>query len=508
MGVSNRDDSVVRPSFIGSSNIQRSSQFDSQQSINCYPFTDTVKRKEAQYPYSGSELVINFPTASGTAVGRKRGALPVGDISIFVVGDEVFVLSSSFSASSVGTIGTNTGPVSMCCGGDYVLIVDGTGGWTYKISTGDFDPITAAAFPVSPTTCTEQQGLFLVNNDNTQEMYQSAPYNPTIWNVFNQVFVNYRSCTSAYPLLSLRSCNGRIFAFANGFIQVYANAGKAGFTFRADQILIFGYGALNDASTVKSVGGNQGEEQPEFIVFISVTDDGTKKVMMTSGNPPRVISTPSIDYRINQLTNPEDAEAIIWTENGQTFWVCSWTVDDLTIAYNMTNGSWFDIQNGNAHRYFATAFCFFQGRALALSYKDNGLYQLSEQLFTEQGQPRPYIRITSEILAPQFKNFTGKFLDIYFQQGDAPSGNLFPNAPHYVYGAEPQVLIYISNDGGRTFQEPIKGVLARIGVYNFSTRFSNLGTYHSWTFKLEVRAPVPVYIIDASFTVDISESSR
>jgi len=508
MAASGGSNQSIEVGFIGGSNIQRSSQFDSQQAINCYPLYDSVKQQQVQYPYAGSQEILTFSTANPAAVGRKRGALAVGPISVWVIGDEFFVMTTSFSPSSVGTIGSNTGPVSMCSGGDYILIVDGTGGWTYKISTGDFDPVTDAAFPVSPTTCTEQQGYFLVNNDGTQELYQSPPYDPTVWNVFNAVVVNFRSCTSAFPLLSLRSCNGRIFAFTSGFTQVYANAGKVGFTFRPDQNLIFGYGALNDQSTVQSVGGNEGKEQPEFIIFISVTNDGTKKVMMTSGNPPRVISTPSIDYRINQLNNPDNAEAFIWTENGQTFWVCSWTIDDLTIVYNMTSGVWFDIQNGNMHRYFATAFCFFNNKALALCYNDNKLYELTESLFTERGDPRPLIRITPEIKAPQFRNIVGKILDIYFQQGDAPSGNLFPNAPFYVYGAEPEVFLYISLDGGRTFQEPIRGRLARIGVYNFSTRFTSLGTYHSWTFKLIIRAPVPVYITGSQFQIDIVEATR
>lgn len=494
--------------FVGGSNLQRSSQFSSEQAINCYPFYDSVSESRAQYAYAGSQEILQFNTASPTAIGRKRGALTVGDISIWIVGDEVFVMTSSFTPSSVGTIGSNIGAVSLCCGGDYVLIVDGTGGWTYQISTSTLAQITAPAFPVSPTSCTEQQGYFLVNNEGTQELYQSAPYDPTVWEVLNSVVVNYRSCTSSFPLLSLRSCNGRIFAFTSGFIQVYANAGKVGFTFRPDQNLIFGYGALNDQSTVQSVGGNQGEQQPEFIIFISVTNDGTKKVMMTSGNPPRVISTPSIDYRINQLNNPDDAEAFIWTENGQTFWICSWTIDDLTIAYNMTNGSWFDIQNGNKHRYFVTAFSFFKNKALALSYKDHKLYELTESLFTEQGQPRPLIRVTPQLRAPQYRNIVGKILDIYFQQGDALSGALLPNSPHFVYGAEPAVFLYVSIDGGRTFQEPIRGRLARIGIYSFSTRFTSLGSYHSWTFKLIIRAPIPVYITDSQFLVDIVESTR
>src|SRR6185369_10885429 len=144
---------------------------------------------------------------------------------------------------------------SMCAGGDYVLIVDGTGGWLYQISIGSFNAVTAPTFPISPTCCVEQEGLFLVNNDGTQELYQSAPYDPTQWDALTFININYRSCAAAFPLISMRSVNGRIFCFTSGFTEVLENSGDAGFAFRQDQNLIFGYGCLNDTSTAQGVGG-------------------------------------------------------------------------------------------------------------------------------------------------------------------------------------------------------------------------------------------------------------
>jgi hypothetical protein len=499
---------------VGGSNIQQSRQFDSQQAINCYPFHDTVKDMWIQTRYSGSNRLSQFATSSDMFVGRPGGFIKLDTLALCVLGNQVFTINTALTSEEIGTIGTSSGPVSMASGGDYILIVDGTGGWLYQISTGEFLQINtinfpnSTGFPVSPTCVVEQEGFFLVNNSGTQQLFQSAPYDPTQWNVLNAIEINYRSASSAYPLISMRSVNGRIFCFTTGFIEVLENTGNAGFTFTPDQNLIFGYGAINDQSTAQGVGGAQGQQQPEFVIFISITPDGTTKVMMTSGNPPEVVSTPSVDYRLNQLTNPYDADAYVWTENGQTFWVCSFTTDNLTLAYNVTNDRWIDLQSGNKNRYFVEAFGFFNGYQLALSYLDNYLYQLGENFVTDSGSAIPYIRVTPNIRFSQYRKATARYLDIYFEQGDALEGVPVLGAPNYVFGSDPFIYLHISFDGGRTFLEPMERRLGRIGERDYFTRFENLGTAWDWCFKIEIRQPIPIYIIDAYLRVNITETSK
>jgi hypothetical protein len=500
--------------IVGGSNIQQSRLFDSQQSINCYPLHDTVKDKWMLTRYAGSMRLGQFPTSSSAFTGRPGGFLKLDSLAFAVLGDNVFTISPSLGLTSVGTIGTNSGPVSMASGGDYVMIVDGTGGWLYQISTGLFNQITvinfpnSTGFPTSPTCVVEQQGFFLVNNNGTQSLFQSAPDDPTQWDVLNELQINYRSASSAYPLISMRSVNGRIFCFTSGFIEVLENDGKAGFTFSQDQNLIFGYGAINDQSTAQGVGGMKGQQQPEFIIFISLTPDGTKKVMMTSGNPPEVVSTASIDYRLNQLVNSSDAIAYVWTENGQTFWVCSFTQDNLTLAYNVTNDTWIDLQTGNANRYFVEAFGFFNGYQLALSYLDNFLYQLGEEFVTDSGTVIPFIRVTPNIRFEQYRKMTCKYLDVYVEQGNALSGVPILGALDYVFGSDPFVYLFVSYDGGRTFVEPMERRMGRIGEYTFWTRFENLGTSYDWTFKFVIKQPIPLYIMDAFARLNVSETSK
>lgn len=481
----------------GGSNIQRAAAFDSQQSINWYPYKDTVEGETIMTPFAGSQLQLTADVGEEAYKGRPGGMLALELTSYIIIGKKVFELDVNFNQSEIGEIGTTTGSLDMCAGGNYILIVDGTGGWTYNIITSDFDQITDPAFPTSPTTCEEYRGYFLVNDADTQKMYQSAIYNPTKWDVLLIILANYRSCPFAYPLIGIKSVNGRIFAFSTGFIEVYEEAPKAGFAFKLDSNLIFGYGAIALQGIAKGTAGEKGQALPEFLCFLSRTADGTRKIMMTSGSPPKVVSTSSIEYRLSQLTVPSDVTAFTWSEGGQTFVHFNFTTDDLTLVYNVTGDYWFDLQYNGDHRYFAQAFMSFRDKKLVTSYLGAQLYRLSEDYITNVSTPITRTRVTKNMRITGYKNFTGYYLELYFQQGESLVGDITPDTPDYVYGADAQVFLYISNDGGQTYLPPMQQPIGLFANRMATTRFKGLGTAKDYTFKIVIMAPIKTYLMGA-----------
>ena len=506
MGIISQGQQKLAVSVIGGSNIQRSYAFSNEQAVNCYPLVDPTSQETIQTRYAGSLLRYTFDIGGSSYTGRAGGSIALETEALVIIGSEVFIIDTIFAATNVGSITTTLGDVSIAIGGKYALIVDGTGGWTYDFDLGIFAAVTDINFPTNPTYVTELYGKFLVNNSGTQELYQSATYDPTKWDQLLRVQVNYRSSYFSYPLIAQASINGRLFAFTSGFIQVYDFSGQAGFAFSIDRNLVFGYGILNATSLAVGVSGGTNQEQPEFAIFLSKTPDGTLKFMLTSGNPPRVISTPSIDQRIESLTAPEECIAYIWTENGQTFYQASWTTDNLTLVYNVTNKVWFDVTYNN-NRHFGESFCNFAGNKLITSYLDNSWYLLSENYLSNNGIPFAITRVTPNMRYEGYSNITGCYLEIWFEQGVGLSGAIEPDSPHYIYGALPECYLYISYDGGQTYENPLISQLGRQGRTYYTTRFMGLGTSKQWTFKIVVTAPVNVYIIGAYLSYTIAPGS-
>jgi len=486
---------------VGGSNIQRAAASDSRLAINWYPFYDSVSDEWMQSFFAGSKAKVTFNVGVNPYYGRPGGLLALKDTAYAVSGNQVFQLDNTFAATVIGTINTVTGNVSMCAGSKYIMIVDGTGGWYYDVVAEDWQPITDPDFPSAPTSCAEQQGYFLVNDSGTQSVYQCVEVgDPTKWDQFTRFQCNFESSYLSYPVVSVYSINGRLFVFTLGFIQVYTNAGKAGVTFREDKNLIFSYGALNQGAIAKGTAGAQGEEAPQFLIFISRTADGTKKIMKTSGNPPKVISTPSVDWRLNQLTHPEDVVSFTWSENGQTFAHFNFVTDKQTIVYNVTNDTFFDLSYNGKNRYFGQCFMNFQDKKLMSSYLDSTLYEMSENYLSNNGIPIHRTLITENFRANGYPTLTGHWIEFYFQQGVGLVGEIDPNNPNYVYGAEPAIYLYISYDGGQTFSEPMKSSLGLSGDRIFTTRFQGgLGASKDWTFKLEVYVPVQIFLMGAYF---------
>lgn len=492
--------------IVGGSNFQRSRAWDSSYSQNWYPFYDQVKDEWIQAFFAGTKLVSEPILDLGSYKGRSGGAIALQTTAYVVIGNTVYEVVSDLNATEIGTIGTSEGAVSMCAGSHYIMIVDGTGGWVYDVTGASFTQITDSVFPESPTTCEQQQGYFLVNNTGTQTMYQSMIDNPMVWSAFTTIQVNFNSSFLAAPLIGIHSVNARLFAMTATFIQVYEVEPVVGIAFRPDKNLIFGYGILTDAGVAKGAAGTLNQQVPEILIFLCRTNDGTKKVMLTSGNPPEVVSTPSIEYRINQLTNPLDVTSFIWTENGQTFAHFNFTTDNITIVYNVTNKTWFDARTG-LNRYFIEDFFFFNSYKLGLSYLDGKIYQLSENFTTDSDVPITRARISDNFRIEGYKNFTVAYLELYFQQGVGLVGRLEPDALFYKPGSDPQVFLYLSDDGGQTFSQPMKQPLGIAAQTLVTTRFTGLGTHKDLTFKIVIQEPVQVFLIGAIMSFRVAEGS-
>lgn len=493
--------------LIGGSNQQKIAIFDSQRSLNLYEYSDPVTGENVLYPYCGSNKVLDFPVGMNDYKGRPGGTARTDTLAFFVIGPLVFKVDLSFTVDLIGTISTSSGPVKMEVGGEYLSIVEGSAAWTYNITTGVFVQTTDSDAPVSPSYVCEQQGFFLFNDQQTQTDYQSAQYDPTKFDALNTIQINYRSSIYSFPLIAQQSINGRIFCFTSGFTQVLENQGKAGFTFRPDENLIFGYGVVNAPCVAKGIGGAYGNQQPEFLVFICDID-GAKKVMMTYGQAPEVISTPSIEYRLNQLENIGDAVGFVFNENGNTFYQVSFTTDNITLCCNLTNRTWFDVDS-KGNRHFAEAFVYFAGKRLVTSYEDNGLYEMSEDFETNSGHQVTRERISENFRITNYNQFSVDMFNLYCQQGIGLIGRYRPDIAHYKYGSTAEFEMYTSQDGGQTWDEPQIRSFGVAGRTTHVSRFTNLGVFRDFCVKIVIKQPLKnVCFLGAMITITPMEGTQ
>ena len=63
--------------------------------------------------------------------------------------------------------------------------------------------------------------------------------------------------------------------------------------------------------------------------------------------------------------------------------------------------------------------------------------------------------------------------------------------------SDPQIMLEISRDGGKTWGQPIYANIGQIGQYLTRARFQKLGNARDAIFRVTVTAAVPVRILSA-----------
>jgi hypothetical protein len=137
--------------FVGESYTARSIYQDDQEAINWYCEIDKDRGQDergvkALYPTPGLTLITQLADQA-----EVRGAYTISGSTqmMTVCGASVYVLNTAFVPTLVGTLNTNSGPVSIVDNGTFVMITDGATRYAYNIATGYFTSLAAPTFTAS-----------------------------------------------------------------------------------------------------------------------------------------------------------------------------------------------------------------------------------------------------------------------------------------------------------------------------------------------------------------------
>jgi len=466
---------------IGGSNQETSPQFDSEQSINWSPIFDPVKKQTFMRRTGGTLTIDSLNTTD--SVGRA--SFDKDDLMFQVVGENIYKFDTSLTKVEIGTLTTFNGYVGIASDGLTVVFVDGAFGYVYTIATDTFETIVSPGFPDEPIDVAFQQGFYLVIQGDSNRFYQSAEGNPLIWNAENFAQAN----SNGDNLVAIRSLNNRLWLQATNSMTIWEDQGTAGFAFRQDTDILYNFGVYTTKSTQVDEG---------YLIFFARTTAGVGSVYMTEGSKPKVVSNPAIDYQFTTLTNPNDAEAFIFKENGQLYYQLNFTTDSRTFLYNVTSNIWLERMMIDRTRHIATSYCFFNNTPYILSYNSNKMLKMDQTLLTDDGVPIYRRRISAPFMMPTNKNFIINFIQLLIQSGIGLNGVPVEVAPNYVMGAKPRIYLSLSRDGGRVFGNAHAESMGLIGEYGTRIRFRKLGRMKArsmCSIMIEVFDPVEVVLM-------------
>lgn len=451
----------------------------SQRRLNCYVEITADGDKNTVIIY-GTPGYILFKNLGSTPV---RGWRVLGNNLYVVLVDHLLKIDFAGNTTTVGTLDATdsiTSTVELSDNGTQLIIVTGVYGYTYNINTTTFAKISDADFQNGCTTVTELVGFFIVEKPNSGQFYVSDSYDGTSWQALQF------ATAEAYPdyLVAVEAYHGTIILWGQTSIEYEQPSGASDFPFSPIQGSAQQWGLAAKYSR---------QNINNSIIFLAQNIKGQVQVMMINSYVPDRISTSDIENAINSLSIVSDAVSLSYMVDGHPMYQITFPTGMRSFLYDCSTSVWSEVQSGVGltGRHNANLSITFNGNTYLSDYQNGNIYRLSPTTYTENGNPIKR-QLRSRHLINDF-NIIG--LDEVFI--DMETGVGLDNGQ----GSDPQVILQISKDGGRTYGYERFASLGRGGNYLQRLTYRRCGGARDLVAQLTMTDPVKFVVTNAAATV-------
>jgi hypothetical protein len=215
----------------------------------------------------------------------------------------------------------------------------------------------------------------------------------------------------------------------------------------------------------------------------------------------RRMSTHAIEGAWQKYANTGDAYAFSYTFNGHKFVAVQFPSNNATWELDIATSLWHERTSYVAATPFDGAWrgncsVVFNNQTLIGDSQSGQIGYLSDSVYTEFGSPMIGFADSPPVHKDRKRVFISK-LELNMQVGDAPQTG---------QGSDPQIMLMISKDQGRTYGiRQLWMSLGKTGAYATRLIWKKLGAARDWRFRIVVSDPVPRTFIAAYATADIEE---
>ena len=459
-----------------------------QECINWFSETDPTKGPEdravtALYPTPG--LVAQI---SGLPVAEVRGmyVLSTTNQMLAVVGQQVYVVSSIFAATLVGSLTSFTGPVSMSDNRISAMIVDGANRYAYSISTGSFTAISSAdgAF-VGGDKVDYDDGFLLYNSPGTNQWGCTSVLSSS------SPALSFSSKDSSPDnLVTLIADHREVYLVGEYTTERWINTGAFPFPFQR----IPGTSMQHGCAAKNSIA-----RLGESVAWLSRDQRGQVVVIQMNGYQPKRISTHAVENDIYGGV-VSDCIAFTYQQEGHEFYQMTFPTQDKTWVYDLATDAWHkraSVDGSNTmHRHRANCHAFFRGLNLVGDYANGIIYSYDLNTYTDNGAPILRMRRTTHI-TDGLNRISYTFLQIQFQPGvGLVSGQ----------GSDPQIMLRWSDDGASTWSNYYTLPIGKIGAYKNRAIKRQMGLARDRVYEVTITDPVKAVILSADLRTEKAEN--
>jgi hypothetical protein len=387
--------------------------------------------------------------------------------------------------------------------------------YIYNSNTNVFQQITDIDFP-GAVTVSYLDGYFIFNEPNSQKIWVTSLLEGTQIDPLD--FASAEG--SPDGLISVIVNNREAWLFGTNSIEVWYDAGTPDFPLARIQ------GASNEIGCAATFSVAKLDNS---IFWLGQDARGRGIVYRNNGYTGVRASNHAIEWQIQQYGDISNAIAYTYQQDGHSFYVLTFPTVQKTWVYDVATQSWHERagwSNGDFIRYRPNCQTAFNSEIILGDYESGNLYAYDLDVYSDNGQIQKWLRSWRVIPSGQ-NNLrrtaqhslqldceTGVGLngidpqDVILNYLTAENGNILDteNGENIVLdyvtvqGANPEVMLRWSDDGGHTWSNEHWASMGRIGQYGRRVFWRRLGM----TMKLRDRVyevsgtdPVKVAIVGA-----------
>ena len=535
----------MKTPILGSSYVIRSVNAADNQMINLYPEVVPEGGKEPAYLQRCPGMTLKATVGTGPI----RGVYSLGNYLYVVSGSEFYRLTTAYVANKIGDV-SGTGPVSIADNGTQLFIACNPDSYIYNTNTLAFAQITDEDFP-GAVNVGYLDGYFVFNEPNSQRVWVTA--------LLDGLSIDPLDFASAEGspdgLVSLIIDHREAWLFGTNSVEVWYNSGDADFPLSRIQ------GAYNEIGCIAPYSV---AKMDNSVFWLGADARGQGIVYRAQGYQGVRVSTHAVEFAIQGYSNLADAVGYTYQQDGHTFYVLNFTDADTTWVYDAATGAWHEragFAKGDFTRHRGNCHARFNGEPVLGDYENGKLYAFDLDVYSDAGVTQKWLRrwralapgsndlkrtahhslqidcetgvglngvdpfdpaveittedeiwINTETGNPQLVAALGTQVpedintenDLYTIGVVEDDGLTLAIDTPTVVGANPQLMLRWSDDGGHTWNGERQVSMGRVGQYGTRAIFRRLGM----TLKLRDRVyeisgtdPVKVAIMGAELQI-------
>jgi hypothetical protein len=486
---------VARFGFIGAAYQGRTKIAAAEQCINLFP--EKIETPEAKAPtvLLGTPGKTLFSTmGAGTYPARGFWKEPATGRVFAVSSNVIYELTANGTSTARGNLAEPPGltaPVTMRSNGSQLVISSNNNGYLFTLATNTLQQINTANFPFVSSNQPGASGFpgaaefelldmfFISLNPGTRQFFTSFVADGQDW-----AALNFASKDS-WPdnLITMLMNKRELWLMGTERGEVWWDAGDPSFPFERVQGASIEVG-VTAANTFKRCDGG--------VFWLGGSEHGANICYRSNGYDAQRISTHALEFIWSKYGTTSDAEAWIYQEEGHTFYALYFPTGDATWVYDCATHlwhqrAWWDPLNGGYHADLARAHVYAFGKHLVSDRASGKIYQQSLDTYTDAGNPIRRLRSCSVFQERKWMYYSR--LTVYQNTGEADGVN--------GAGTEPLAYLRLSDDGGKTWGNPIEMPMGFIGQYNYGSIWRNLGRSQDRAFEWSTSEPIPIALVDA-----------